>query len=216
MQQKIFYKLTEHIVFIIKFFALHCSCFQIQSKACLTIEPVEPIFCTSNKNKLMKNLIAMPLSSRLLSTPLLAVSTNTLTGQADTSVYWQGGGFLRDSDGDCIRPSDWHTDTQIKGCDPIKEKPVPTPIFAIFIDTDKDGIADARDPCANTPSGIRVDGTGCEQDSDSDTITDSRDQCAGTPVGAKVDLNGCIVELMEPINYDLRVEASIKVIVAKS
>lgn len=59
------------------------------------------------------------------------------------------------------------------------------------VDTDKDGVADHLDKCPNTPAGVRVDGSGCPIDSDGDGVADYLDKCANTPRGAKVDSNGC-------------------------
>jgi len=66
-------------------------------------------------------------------------------------------------------------------------------------DTDKDGVIDANDKCADTPVGTEVDATGCEVeeditlDTDNDGVIDSLDQCANTPVGTTVDATGCTV-----------------------
>ncbi len=71
-------------------------------------------------------------------------------------------------------------------------------------DTDKDGVIDTEDLCANTPAGTEVDETGCEveteeeetpavTDSDNDGIADASDQCANTPAGTRVDATGCPV-----------------------
>jgi OOP family OmpA-OmpF porin len=56
-------------------------------------------------------------------------------------------------------------------------------------DTDKDGIADKKDKCPNTPAGITVDDLGCPIDTDNDGVADYLDLCpklAGT-----VSLKGC-------------------------
>jgi len=69
-------------------------------------------------------------------------------------------------------------------------------------DTDKDGIEDSKDACANTPTGTVVDGTGCEVvveeeepdvtlDTDGDGIADTLDSCANTPANTAVDAKGC-------------------------
>ena len=66
-------------------------------------------------------------------------------------------------------------------------------------DTDKDGVIDANDKCADTPSGTEVDETGCEVevdpllDTDKDGVIDTLDKCANTPTGATVDATGCTV-----------------------
>jgi len=58
-------------------------------------------------------------------------------------------------------------------------------------DADKDGVADRRDMCPDTPLGARVDSKGCPIDSDGDGVADGIDQCSGTPAGARVDARGC-------------------------
>jgi outer membrane protein OmpA-like peptidoglycan-associated protein len=60
-------------------------------------------------------------------------------------------------------------------------------------DSDRDGIADNLDRCANTPAGTRVDARGCPVDSDADGVPDASDRCANTPAGTQVDANGCPV-----------------------
>lgn len=78
-------------------------------------------------------------------------------------------------------------------------------------DTDKDGVIDENDQCANTPAGTKVDETGCpvepdkpnkpdkpvvvdpKTDTDGDGVADTDDKCANTPAGAEVDKNGCTV-----------------------
>ena len=69
------------------------------------------------------------------------------------------------------------------------------------VDTDSDGVVDENDLCANTPSGTKVDATGCEipeeddalLDTDNDGIVDTNDRCANTPIGSSVDATGCVV-----------------------
>ncbi len=58
-------------------------------------------------------------------------------------------------------------------------------------DTDRDGVADGRDRCANTPMGVRVDAAGCPVDTDRDGVADHVDRCPNTPAGARVDATGC-------------------------
>lgn len=56
-------------------------------------------------------------------------------------------------------------------------------------DTDNDGVADKKDNCENTPSGISVDEFGCPLDKDKDGVADYLDACidvAGLP-----SLKGC-------------------------
>lgn len=73
-------------------------------------------------------------------------------------------------------------------------------------DSDKDGVNDTDDECADTPDGTKVDATGCPvkdekekadtplvKDTDGDGAPDSIDECADTPTGAEVDETGCEV-----------------------
>lgn len=58
-----------------------------------------------------------------------------------------------------------------------------------IVDTDGDGIADKRDKCPNTPSGVAVDLFGCPNDTDGDGVADYQDVCpevAGLP-----SMKGC-------------------------
>ena len=64
------------------------------------------------------------------------------------------------------------------------------------LDADGDGVADADDTCADTPSGETVDSNGCsdsQKDTDGDGVSDDIDTCADTPEGTTVDENGCAV-----------------------
>lgn len=61
-------------------------------------------------------------------------------------------------------------------------------------DQDKDGVADDKDACADTPAGVVVDGQGCPVDTDLDRVPDYLDKCAGTPGGATVDASGCVLD----------------------
>ncbi len=63
--------------------------------------------------------------------------------------------------------------------------------FGKLMDSDKDGVPDRVDFCADTPFGAMVDERGCPLDSDSDGIYDGLDKCPQTPPGTKVDVNGC-------------------------
>ncbi|OGX90980.1 hypothetical protein BEN49_05730 [Hymenobacter coccineus] len=85
-------------------------------------------------------------------------------------------------------------------------------------DTDGDGVADKKDKCPNTPTGVKVDATGCPldtdgdgvadyqdkcpdvkglaalqgcPDADGDGVADNDDKCPNTPAGVKVDATGC-------------------------
>ena len=57
-------------------------------------------------------------------------------------------------------------------------------------DDDEDGVPNASDDCANTPSGARVNANGCP-DSDGDGVYDDSDDCPDTPAGTTVDRRGC-------------------------
>jgi 1A family penicillin-binding protein len=70
-------------------------------------------------------------------------------------------------------------------------------------DSDKDGVTDDKDQCADTPANTKVDNTGCEIkeedeeetpaviDTDKDGVADDKDQCADTPLNTVVDSKGC-------------------------
>lgn len=63
-----------------------------------------------------------------------------------------------------------------------------------FIDTDKDGVEDAKDVCPNTPLGETVNADGCSSsqlDDDKDGVKNNLDTCANTPTGATVNASGC-------------------------
>lgn len=71
-------------------------------------------------------------------------------------------------------------------------------------DSDKDGVTDDLDECADTPSGAAVDEAGCpvvtepeeeevSTDTDGDGVLDEDDECANTPDGTEVDSTGCPV-----------------------
>jgi len=89
------------------------------------------------------------------------------------------------------------TDTDNDGVADRKDKCPDTPSGARVdasgcpIDSDNDGVADGIDQCPNTPTGARVDARGCPSDSDNDGVPDGIDQCADTPAGASVDARGC-------------------------
>jgi outer membrane protein OmpA-like peptidoglycan-associated protein len=65
----------------------------------------------------------------------------------------------------------------------LGSKPIP--------DSDRDGVLNNRDRCADTPAGAQVDGFGCPADSDADGVANGIDRCPGTAVGAIVDAIGC-------------------------
>jgi len=65
-------------------------------------------------------------------------------------------------------------------------------------DTDRDGVPNARDRCANSPLGALVDPRGCPTDSDGDGVFDGIDRCPQTPRGTKVDTLGCPAQPSAP------------------
>ncbi len=62
------------------------------------------------------------------------------------------------------------------------------------IDTDKDGVIDARDACPSTPALALVDKYGCALDSDTDGVIDLYDKCPNTPFSDLVNKDGCSVK----------------------
>lgn len=61
-------------------------------------------------------------------------------------------------------------------------------------DSDKDGVPDTHDLCANTPLGVAVDQEGCPLDGDGDGTPDHLDKCPDTPKGLITDKNGCTLD----------------------
>lgn len=83
-----------------------------------------------------------------------------------------------DSDGDGIQDAE-DACPNVKGLDIFKGCP----------DTDGDGVEDSKDKCADTPSGVKVDESGCIMDTDGDGVNDQEDNC---PTVAGVVANqGC-------------------------
>ena len=78
------------------------------------------------------------------------------------------------------------------------------------LDSDGDGVANAKDKCPNTPLGVQVDTKGCPLDSDGDGVYDSADKCPGTPKGLKVDKDGCPLPIpkKETVTIELHLEFS--------
>jgi OOP family OmpA-OmpF porin len=62
------------------------------------------------------------------------------------------------------------------------------------VDSDRDGVEDKYDTCAQTPPGVIVDVNGCELDTDEDGIVNSQDSCPATPIGLAVDKQGCLLD----------------------
>ena len=59
------------------------------------------------------------------------------------------------------------------------------------MDSDGDGVVDAKDKCPTTPAGRKVNADGCELDGDNDGVVDALDKCPTTPAGRKVNAQGC-------------------------
>jgi hypothetical protein len=58
-------------------------------------------------------------------------------------------------------------------------------------DHDRDGVADRRDRCRDTPLGALVDPRGCPTDTDGDGVVDGIDRCPRTAAGTRVTPYGC-------------------------
>lgn len=56
-------------------------------------------------------------------------------------------------------------------------------------DSDNDGVADKKDDCPNTPSGVNVTSKGCPVDNDKDGVVDYLDACPS--LQGSVELQGC-------------------------
>jgi outer membrane protein OmpA-like peptidoglycan-associated protein len=91
------------------------------------------------------------------------------------------------------RPKDSDRDGVADGRDACPETPmgVQVDLRGCPVDSDHDGVADYQDRCANTPAGARVNTNGCPTDTDSDGVFDGIDKCPNTPAGAQVDATGC-------------------------
>jgi len=83
-----------------------------------------------------------------------------------------------DSDSDGIQDSE-DACPNVKGLDIFKGCP----------DTDGDGVEDSIDKCADTPTGVKVDATGCITDTDGDGINDVEDNCP--TIAGVVSNKGC-------------------------
>ncbi len=76
------------------------------------------------------------------------------------------------------------------------------------IDSDKDGISDAKDRCPQSPAGSNVDSTGCavvDGDDDNDGVPNSKDACPNSVVGAVVGSDGCEVKVvieLQGVHFD--------------
>ncbi|WP_372981284.1 OmpA family protein [Marinobacter sediminum] len=91
---------------------------------------------------------------------------------------------------------------------------VPAPVPAKPVDTDNDGVVDAKDACPTTPQGVKVNSRGCELDSDNDGVVNSADQCPNTTAGADVDATGCegVTETIETFEVEVQFPTNSSVI----
>ena len=96
--------------------------------------------------------------------------------------------------------------TVTKSSKPVAAQPAPANVEPAFIDSDKDGVEDAKDNCSQTPAGVSVDRQGCPIDSDKDGVADYLDQCADTKPIYKVDAKGCAQSLAETVTVSLNVK----------
>jgi len=62
------------------------------------------------------------------------------------------------------------------------------------IDSDNDGVVDAKDICPNTPALALVDKYGCALDSDKDGVIDLYDKCPNTGMLQLVNAKGCPIQ----------------------
>ena len=83
-----------------------------------------------------------------------------------------------------------------KGKDYLKEKYYSDVNFEKLDLADQDGdlVLDVNDYCPETPTGVKVDDTGCPIDSDNDGIADYLDKEKNSLVGAIVDENGVLLK----------------------
>ncbi|WP_122893389.1 OmpA family protein [Arcobacter peruensis] len=79
---------------------------------------------------------------------------------------------------------------------------VAAPVVVAPMDSDNDGVIDAKDKCPNTVAGATVNAMGCEMDDDKDGVVNRLDQCPNTISGAKVDTVGCMTLVNLNINFD--------------
>ncbi len=124
---------------------------------------------------------------------VLATSTSAFAAEG----YWTNstGEIVRATGGECWHTSSWTPANAVPGCDGVPltppPAPAPPPVVATPMDSDKDGVLDPMDKCAETPAGVTVDATGCPLDADKDGVPDFKDKCAETPAGVAVDALGC-------------------------
>lgn len=117
----------------------------------------------------------------------------------------------RDNDRDGVPDSeDWCTggsagarvgvdgcaDGEMAGRCPVIASAATKPLAPVAMDSDGDGVLDAKDRCAGTPRGADVDSAGCPAptvtDSDGDGVENDDDDCPGTAKGIAVNRHGCV------------------------
>ncbi len=80
----------------------------------------------------------------------------------------------------------------------VEEAPPPVvlPIVVEVLDSDQDGVPDAKDKCPHTQIDQEVDKNGCliKYDADNDGVADEKDECPNTQKGLVVDYRGCEVD----------------------
>ena len=87
----------------------------------------------------------------------------------------------------------------------IEKEVVETAVVpVVVVDSDGDGVVDAKDKCPNTPAGVKVDTNGCKLilDNDKDGVANSVDKCPNTPPGVAVNSNGCPITMNLHINFN--------------
>jgi len=66
-------------------------------------------------------------------------------------------------------------------------------LIVLLDDEDADGVKDMQDLCPGTPTGVKVDASGCPIDTDGDGVPDHQDDEPGTAAGAIVDGRGVTI-----------------------
>ncbi len=137
------------------------------------------------------------LTSAIVILSMLAIGAGvgSRAAMADDVGYWSSssGKVWRNGFGECWRGGHWTADMATEACDTdlmAQAEPAPEPQE---LDADGDGIADSRDYCAGTPSGVHVDSRGCPLDADGDGVADHQDRCANTTPDTNVDEHGCLL-----------------------
>jgi OmpA-OmpF porin, OOP family len=118
--------------------------------------------------------------------------------------------------GECWHVGSWTPADGVPGCDGVvapvpapapapAPEPAPPPPVVTPVDSDKDGVPDDMDKCANTLAGTKVDATGCPPDADKDGVPDDLDKCPETPTTVVVDDAGCPKKLEKEVTIGLEV-----------